>query len=103
LFFWDPDSETFVNVFDNDKSVLISIQKKGRWKRRNVILKLFDTNKYAPGPHPFKYGGYTGRQFILQKEGTGPNVFLQVLEQLPSEDRVLGQSLNLQAETPQAV
>lgn len=74
MFFWDPDSETFVNVFDNDKSVLISIQKKGRWKRRNVILKLFDTNKYAPGPHPFKYGGYTGRQFILTKAGTGPNV-----------------------------
>jgi hypothetical protein len=28
------------------------------------VLKLFDTNRYAPGPHPFSYGGFTKRQFV---------------------------------------
>jgi hypothetical protein len=26
---------------------------------------LFDTNKYAPGPHPLTYGGQTRRQFVV--------------------------------------
>jgi len=26
---------------------------------------LFDTNRYAPGPHPFTYGGQTRRQFVV--------------------------------------
>jgi hypothetical protein len=29
------------------------------------VLKLFDTNRYAPGPHPFTYGGQTRRQFVV--------------------------------------
>jgi hypothetical protein len=69
LFFWDANSETFVNVADNDKSVLINVTKKSKWKRGSVILKLFDTNKHAPGPYPFTYGGFTGRQFVTQEKG----------------------------------
>lgn len=64
LFFWDVNSETFINVSDNDKSVLISISKKSRWRRSQTILKLFDTNKYAPGPHPYKVGGSSGSQLV---------------------------------------
>lgn len=54
---------------DNDKSVLIHVTKKSKWKRRSIILKLFDTTKHAPGPHPFTYGGSTGRQFVTQDKG----------------------------------
>jgi hypothetical protein len=67
LFFWDQASQTFVNVADNDKSVLISVQtRKGtHGKSQKIVLKLFDTNRYAPGPHPFTYGGQTRRQFVV--------------------------------------
>jgi hypothetical protein len=69
MFFWDPPSQTFVNVYDNDMSVLISIQKKtSAFRQHRVILKLFNTNKYAPGPHQFKYGGFTGRQFVTNAQ-----------------------------------
>jgi len=65
MFFWDPNSQTFINVADNDKSVLISFQKqKNALKKHKVVLKLFDTNRYAPGPHPITYGGFTKRQFV---------------------------------------
>lgn len=33
---------------------------------------MFDTNKYAPGPHPYTYGGFSGRQF--QTNDTGANI-----------------------------
>jgi hypothetical protein len=65
MFFWDPASQTFINVADNDKSVLISFQRqKNAVNKHRIVLKLFDTNKYAPGPHPFHYGGFTKRQFV---------------------------------------
>jgi len=73
LFFYDRDSQTFINVSDNDKSILISVQtRKGAFgrdgkdgKSQKIVLKLFDTNRYAPGPHPFTYGGTTRRQFVV--------------------------------------
>lgn len=64
MFFWDANSETFINVADNDKSVLISVSKKSRWRRSQTILKMFNTNKYAPGPHPYKVGGFSGSQLV---------------------------------------
>jgi hypothetical protein len=65
MFFWDSKSRTFINVADNDKSVLISFQKqRNAVKKHKVVLKLFNTNRYAPGPHPFHYGGFTKRQFV---------------------------------------
>jgi hypothetical protein len=65
MFFWDPASQTFINVADNDKSVLISFQKqKNAVNKHKIVLKLFDTNRFAPGPHPFHYGGFTKRQFV---------------------------------------
>jgi hypothetical protein len=70
LFFFDPESETFVNVADNDKSVLISIGKKSRWRKKKIELKLFNTNKYAPGPHPYTYGGPSGRQIVTNSTGS---------------------------------
>jgi len=30
---------------------------------------LADTNRYAPGPHPFTYGGESGRQFVTSDAG----------------------------------
>jgi len=72
LFFWDQASQTFVNVADNDKSVLISFQtRKGtKGQGQKIVLKLFDTNKYAPGSHPFTYGGATRRQFVVSNVQT---------------------------------
>jgi hypothetical protein len=47
--------------------VLISVQsrKGSNGKSQKIVLKLFDTNRYAPGPHPFTYGGQTRRQFVV--------------------------------------
>lgn len=43
--------------------------KKGTsGKGKHIVLKLFDTNKYAPGPHPFTYGGQTRRQFVVSNK-----------------------------------
>lgn len=67
MYFWDKDSETFINVADNDKSVLISHTKaKSKWKKSLIILKLRNTNKHAPGKYPFTYAGFTGRQFVTK-------------------------------------
>jgi len=97
MLFWDPPSQTFVNVFDNDMSVLISIQKRTSvFRQHRVILKLFNTNKYAPGPHQFKYGGFTGRQFVTnaQKDNILCYKFLNNY-QLKSEGWVKAQAYRL--------
>jgi hypothetical protein len=99
MFFWDPNSQTFINVADNDKSVLISFQKqKNALKKSKVVLKLFDTNRFAPGPHPFTYGGYTKRQFVVNNSPNGENIlcykFLNAY-QLKSEAWVKSQTFAL--------
>jgi len=99
MFFWDNKSSTFVNVADNDKSVLISFQKnKNALKKSKVVLKLFDTNRYAPGPHPFEYGGFTKRQFVVKNSPNGENIlcykFLNAY-QLKSESWVKSQTFQL--------
>jgi len=97
MFFWDPNSQTFINVADNDKSVLISFQKqKAAQKRTKVVLKLFDTNRYAPGPHPFHYGGFTKRQFVTN-DATDNILCYKFLNayQLKSEAWVKSQTFHL--------
>jgi hypothetical protein len=71
LFFYDVDSGTFINVWENDKSVLIS-KTTSKFKKRYIELKLFNTKKYAPGPMPYKYGGSTGKRLVTN--ATGANI-----------------------------
>jgi hypothetical protein len=76
LFFWDADSETFINVADNDRSVLIHHtlkNAKSKWSKPKIDLRLMDTNKHAPGKYPFTYGGFTGRQFVTKDPKTTAN------------------------------
>jgi len=97
MFFWDQHSQTFINVADNDKSVLISYQKqKNAVNKHKIVLKLFDTNRYAPGPHPFHYGGFTKRQFVTN-DRTNNILCYKFLNNysLKSEQWVKSQSFNL--------
>jgi len=94
LFFWDPNSETFINVEENDMSVLVS--KKTFKKHTYAELMLFDTNKYAPGPHPYTYGGQTGRRLITND--TGANVLCYKwlnMFQLKTENWIAAQTYKL--------
>lgn len=62
LYFWDTKSQTFVNVEESDKSVFISKRADPEQANRTHIeLMLASTNKYAPGRHPYTYGGPSGR------------------------------------------
>jgi len=97
MFFWDASSQTFINVADNDKSVLISFQKqKNAVNKHKIVLKLFDTNRYAPGPHPFHYGGFTKRQFVTN-DSTNNILCYKFLNayMLKSEDWVKSQTFQL--------
>lgn len=62
------------------------------------MLKLFDTNRFAPGPHPFTYGGFTKRQFVVNNSPNGDNIlcykFLNAY-QLKSEAWVKSQTFQL--------
>ena len=76
MYFFDANSDTFVNVEESDKSVFIAggaglgagngTEQSGK---HELELVLGDTNRYAPGPHPFTYGGESGRQFVTSDAG----------------------------------
>lgn len=72
LFFFDPHTQTFVNVEENNKSVFIQV-KKSRWRGSKISLHLKDTAKYAnQNKYPYIYAGPTGRQLqITSKTANG--------------------------------